>query len=219
MAKSLDKSDAKKDRTERTDKEGRDGGTATAEKTHPNQPPSHARAADDRPPARPGPRFGPLPRRPADRKAVRQGLGHEARRRHSPADRGHPHRLALARHRPRRRRHPPRPRHRDLRPRIQRQDHARAARHRQRPEGRRRRRVHRRRARPRPLLGQAARRRARRPAGQPARHRRAGAGDLRDARPLQRGRRDRHRLGRRPRSRGRKSKARWATPTSACRPG
>src|SRR5947199_275031 len=45
MAKSLDKSDGKKDRTERTDKEGRDGGTATAEKTRPNQPPSHAPVA------------------------------------------------------------------------------------------------------------------------------------------------------------------------------
>src|SRR5438105_11374617 len=41
MAKSLDKSDGKKDRTERTDKEGRDGGTATAEKTRPTQPSSH----------------------------------------------------------------------------------------------------------------------------------------------------------------------------------
>jgi recombination protein RecA len=35
MAKSLDKSDAKKDRADRTEKEGRDGATATAEKTRP----------------------------------------------------------------------------------------------------------------------------------------------------------------------------------------
>ena len=36
--------------------------------------------------------------------------------------------------------------------------------------------------------------------------------------PLRRPRRRRHRLGRRPHARGPRSRARWATPTSACRP-
>ena len=43
-----------------------------------------------------------------------------------PADRRHPDRLAVARHRPRRRGHPQGPRPRDLRPGILRQDHAHA---------------------------------------------------------------------------------------------
>ena len=52
--------------------------------------------------------------------------------------------------------YPARPHHRDLRPGVERQDHAHPPRHRQRPEGGRRRRVHRRRARARSDLRQAS---------------------------------------------------------------
>ena len=60
-------------------------------------------------------------------------------------------------------------------------------------------------------------RRRRQPPGLAAGQRRAGAGDRRSARALRRDRRDRHRLGRRARSRAPSWKARWATPTWACR--
>ncbi len=83
---------------------------------------------------------------------------------------------------------------------------------------RRRRRLHRRRARPRSGLRQDVRRQRGRAAGQPAGHRRAGAGDHRDAHPLRR-RRLRRASTRSPRScRGRRSKARWATRSWASRP-
>jgi hypothetical protein len=52
-------------------------------------------------------------------------------------------------------------------------------------------------------VGPQDRRQHRRPPGQPARHRRAGPGDLRAARPLQRGRHHRRRLGRGPDPQGR----------------
>ena len=101
-----------------------------------------------------------------------------------------------ARRRTRHRRTSPRPHHRDLRARVVRQDHAHAARDRQRPAGRRHRRVHRRRARARPRLREEARRRHRLPPRLPARHRRAGARDRRHARALRLDRPHRHRLGR-----------------------
>jgi hypothetical protein len=78
--------------------------------------------------------------------------------------------------------------------------------------------VHRRGARPGSHLRQEARRRHRRPAREPARHRRAGARDLRDAGAFQRRGRHRGRLGRGAGPRRPRSRARWATPTSACRP-
>ena len=134
------------------------------------------------------------------------------------ADRGDPHRLDRARHRPRHRRPAARPHRGDLRPGVLRQDHPRPARHRERAGGRRPGRVHRRRARPRPRLRLAAGHRPRQPLRLPARHRRAGPGDLRHARPLGRHRPHRHRLGggaRAPRrDRGRDGRL----ATSACRP-
>ena len=80
-------------------------------------------------------------------------------------------------------------------------------------------RLHRRRARARPGLRPPHRRRRRRAAGQPARQRRAGARDRRDADPLRRARRHLHRLGRGARAARPRSRARWATRSSACRRG
>ena len=116
---------------------------------------------------------------------------------------GHLHRLHLARHRARRRRRAPGPHRRDLRPGVLRQDDALPPRRRRGPEEGRRLRLHRRRARHGRGLRPQARRAHRRPAPLPARHRRAGAGDRRDAGPLRRDRRAGHRLGRRPRPQGR----------------
>ena len=73
----------------------------------------------------------------------------------------------------------------------------------QRAEGRRRRGVHRRRARARPRLRTQARREDGRAARLAARLRRAGARDRRHARPLERGRHHRRRLGRGARAEGR----------------
>ena len=114
-----------------------------------------------------------------------------------------PDRRAHARPGARHRRHPARPRHRDLRAGVLRQDHAGAPRHRRGPARGRHRRLHRRRARARPDLRQEARRQHRRAADLAARHRRAGAGDRRDAGALQRGRRHRDRLGGGPGAEGR----------------
>ena len=77
------------------------------------------------------------------------------------------------------------------------QDHARSARGRRGAEGRRSRRLHRRRACARPDLRPQARRRRRQSHRLAARYGRAGAGDHRHARPLQRGRHPGHRFGRR----------------------
>ena len=140
-----------------------------------------------------------------------------ARRRRPPRSQVDPDRLARPRHRARRRRPAARPHRRDLRPGVVRQDDAHAARHRRGAEaggvcafidaehaldvGYARK------------LGV----RDRRPARLAARLRRAGAGDRRDARPLGRGRRHRRRLGRGARAARPRSRARWATRTSACR--
>ena len=105
---------------EKSDKvDARSNGSATGDAAH---APKFTPAGGRGPAPRRGQGIGADPRRPADRKAVRQGLGHEARRRTPEPDRGHPDRLALARHRPRRRRRPQGPRPRDLRPGILRQD-------------------------------------------------------------------------------------------------
>ena len=107
------------------------------------------------------------------------------------------------------------PDHRDLRAGELGQDHAHAARHRRGAEGRRQRRLHRRRARARPLLRQEAGRQPGRPPDQPARHRRAGAGDRRHAGALRRHRRDRGRFGGGPGAQGR---ARGRDGRRPCRP-
>ena len=74
-------------------------------------------------------------------KTLRQGLDHADGGGRAEGARGvHPDRRHQPRRRDRRRRHPPRPRHRDLRPGVERQDHALSARRGQRAEGRRRRR-------------------------------------------------------------------------------
>ena len=116
------------------------------------------------------------------------------------ADSGHLHRLRqpglCARHR----RHAPRPRHRDFRTGIVGQDDARAAGDCRGAEGRRHGGVRRRRARARRAVRAEARRGARQPARLAARQRRAGARDRRSARPLERRRRHRRRLGGRARA-------------------
>ena len=167
----------------------------TDKETAPHEPPESLRQ---------GTVQGARARGPADREAVRQGRDHEAGRRTGRRPhRGHLDRLHRARPRARRRRRARGARHRDLRPRVLRQDDARADHHRQRAEGRRQRRLHRRRARARRGLRAKARRGHRRPARLPARHRRGGARDRRPARALGRGRRHRHRLGGRARAQGR----------------
>ena len=72
-------------------------------------------------------------RHPRDREAVRRGLDHEARLGGAAAGRFDPDRLDRARPRARRRRHPARPDHRDLRSRVVGQDHGLPARHRRGP--------------------------------------------------------------------------------------
>ena len=155
---------------------------------------------------------------PGDREAVRPRLDHEARLGRAAAGRLHPDRLDRPRPGPRRRRHPARPDHRDLRPRVVGQDDRLPARHRRGPAARRRRRLHRRRARPRSGLRPGLRRQRRRAARQPAGHRRAGPRDHRDADPLGRHRRASSSTRSRPSCRGPRSKARWATRSSASRP-
>ena len=129
--------------------------------------------------------------------------------------------IGLGRPRPRARRGrlSARPGRGDLRPRVVRQDHAHAARHRRRcRRGRRGAFIDAEHA-----LDVAYARKLGRPhrgpAGQPARHRRAGAGDHRAAGPQRGGRSDGDRLGGRAGARGRRSRGRWATRTWACRPG
>ena len=134
-------------------------------------------------------------------------------------DRGHPHRRARPRPRPRHRRPAPGPGRRDLRPGVVGQVHARHARRGRGPAQRRHLRLHRRRARHGPGLRQGHRRRRRRAADLPARHRRAGARDRRHADPLRRARRASSSTRWPPSRPGPRSRARWATPTSACRPG
>ena len=133
--------------------------------------------------------------------------------------RGHPHRCPGPRPRPRRRRPAPGPGRRDLRPRVVGQVHPRHARRGRGAAQRRHLRLHRRRARHGPGLRQGHRGRRRR------------AADL--ASPTPASRRSRSPTcscapvrstswssTRWPRSRpGPRSKARWATPTSASRPG
>ena len=148
-----------------------------------------------------------------------EGADHAPGRRHSCADRGHPHRQPLAGHRPGRPGHSPRPRRRDLRPRIERQDDAGPARRGPGPEDGRHRRLHRRRTRPGPHLGQEARRRTGNAAGQPARQRRRGHAHHRDADQVERRRRDRRSTRWPPWCPRRNSKAKSAIRTSACRPG
>ena len=70
-----------------------------------------------------------------------------------------------------------------------------------------------------PSLGQEAGRRTGNAAGQPAQQRRRGHAHHRDADQVERGRRDRDRLGGRPGAPRRNWKARSAIRTSACRPG
>ena len=152
-------------------------------------------------------------------KQLRQGRDHAAGRAGPRRDRRHPHRRARARPRPRHRRPAPRPGRRDLRPGVVGEVDARHARGRRGPAQRRRLRLHRRRARDGPGVRGRHRRERRRPLHLPARHGRAGARDRRHADPLGRARRDRHRLGGRARCPGPRSRARWATPTSASRPG
>ena len=65
-----------------------------------------------------------------------------------------------------------------------------------------------------PVYARPDRGRCRRAAHLPARHRGAGARDHRHADPFGGDRRHRHRLGRRPHAPRRRSRARWATPTS-----
>ena len=129
----------------------------------------------------------------------------------------------LAGHRARRRRRAPRPHRRDLRPGVLRQDHALPARHRRGPEEGRHLRLHRRRARPGRGLRPQARGAHRRPAPLPAGHRRAGAGDRRDAGALRRHRRAGGRLGGRAgaqgRARGRDGRRAHGRPGAADEPG
>ncbi len=162
----------------------------------------------------------PHQRARADRAPVRQGLDHEdGRVRREDGVRRHLDRLDRARPRAGRRRASARPHRRDLRSGVERQDDARAARHRRGAEARRHGGVRRRRARARSDLCAGAGDRPRQPAGLAARHRRTGARHRRDARALER-RRRRRASTRSPRSSPRpSSKATWAIPTSACRRG
>ena len=178
---------------------------AAASRSHQRQvvrdgtPAQHARARRRDGGARQGTRDGDGP----DRKAVRQGLGHEDGREDHHEDRDHPHRGAGARSGPRRRGPAPGSGRRDLRPRVVGQvdpGHARGGRG---PAQRRHLRLHRRRARHGPDLRPGHRRRRRRAAHHPARHRRAGARDHRHARALGCARRGGHRLGGRPHAPGR----------------
>ena len=136
-----------------------------------------------------GTRGGPGHR--PDRAPVRQGLDHEdeAGRDQPDADRGDPDREHRARSGARHRRRAARPDRRDLRPGVVRQDDAGPAHHRRGPEAGRHGGDHRRRARPRPDLRRPPGRQPRRAADLAAGHRRAGAGDRRDAGPLRRARR------------------------------
>ena len=118
-----------------------------------------------------------------------------------------------------RRRHPARPDHRDLRAGVVRQDDRLPARHRRGPAHGRRRRVHRRRARARSGLRPGLRRQRRRAARQPARHRRAGARDHRDARSARAASTSSSSTPWRPSCRAPRSRARWATRSSASRRG
>ena len=133
--------------------------------------------------------------------------------------RRHLHRQPLAGHRPGRPGDSRRPGRRNLRPGIQRQDHAGPARHRPGAAQGRHRRLHRRRARPGPQLGEEAGRGAGNAAGQPARQRRRGDAHRRDADSLQRRGRDRDRLRGRPGAARRSWRAKSAIRTSACKPG
>ena len=133
----------------------------------------------------------------ADRARLRQGLDHAARRQRAGGrDRDRSDRLARPRHRARRRRPAARPHRRDLRAGKLGQDDAGAAHRRRGPEEGRHLRLRRCRACARSGLCPQARRRSRRPADLAARHRRAGAGDLRHAGALRRDRRAGGRFGR-----------------------
>ena len=138
-----------------------------------------------------------------DREAVRARRDHEARVAREARPRHDPDGLDRARPGARRRRHPARPDHRDLRPGVVGQDDGLPARPGRGPGARRGRRLHRCRARARSGLRPRLRRQRRRAPRQPARHRRAGARDHRDAHPLGRHRLRRRRLGRRARAAGR----------------
>ena len=116
-----------------------------------------------------------------DRKRVWRGGHHAVGHRHGHAHQRHLHRQPVARHRPGRTGRPLRPRGRGVRPRVERQDHARPARGGQCPAQRRHRRLHRRRARPGPLLGQETRRRTGDIVGEPAKLRRGSHAHHRDA--------------------------------------
>ena len=132
-----------------------------------------------------------------DREAVRQGRDphHERGRPSIARSSAFSSGSAEPRSRARHRRLSARARGRDLRPGVERQDDARAARGGRDPAPRRRRRLHRRRARARRRLRAPARRAGRGPARLAARHRRAGARDRRRAAALGRGRPRRGRLG------------------------
>ena len=111
------------------------------------------------------------------------------------ADRRHLHRLPRPGPGPGRGRRAAGAGDRDLRPRVLGQDDPGPAHHRRGPAGGRHGGLHRRRARPGPGLRPEARRRHRRPAGLPARHRRAGPRDRRDAGALRGGGRGGRGLG------------------------
>ena len=163
---------------------------------------------------------GPVRRALPDRAPVRQGLGDEAgQERPLDGHRDHFLGLARARHRARRRRPAARPGGGNLRAGILGQDHAGAAHGGRRPEEGRHLRLHRRRTRARPGLCPQARRQHRRTPDLAARHRRAGAGNLRHAGALRRGRRAGDRFGGGPGAEAPNSRARWATRCPACRPG
>ena len=134
-------------------------------------------------------------RRSARSSAVRQGLCHEDER---PAQSRSAPSRPVARPRPRARHRRPaaRPDRRGLRPGVLGQDDARLPRHRRGPAARRHRAFIDAEHAMDPAVREADRRQHRRPAGLAARHRRAGARDLRAARPLGRAGRGRHRLRR-----------------------
>ncbi len=158
-----------------------------------------------------------------DREDVRRRRDHEAGRGVAHGGRGDLDRGPLARPGARRQGVAAGADHRAVRPGVERQDDDRAARGGQRPARRRRRGVHRRRARARPVLVQAARRGHRVAPGQPARQRRGGPADRRDAGAVQRGGHHRHRLGGRAgpqgRDRGRDRRQLRRRPGPADEPG
>ena len=129
----------------------------------------------------------------------------------------------VARPRARDRRSAARAHRRDLRPGVVGEDDARLPRDRRGAAPRRDLRVHRRRARDGPGVREADRRQHRRPARLAARHRRAGARDLRAAHSLRRARRRRGRLGRgadaEGRDRGRDGRLARRHPGAADEPG